>query len=445
VLVYDAGRDDAGRGTAVPEVTAPAGWTLVVGHWENPNIARNAGLNLCRDFDWICFWDADNQMMADHLRNSLPVLKAVGKNVGICYPEVQKITDGKMGHRRDHPEWSLTAGIRASLCDTASFWRYQALEEVGGFSPEQVQHDDYELALRMYRAGWQAKKLPVTLMHNFHGQNRSRRKLVEDEQKITASLFTAWSFAFVTLWGPKTEASLKVLEWLGEAEIPPRSALYWVDNSGGTMTALLQEWSVRLSSRFPTVTIVHAGHPHIPAQGEKYLNKNRHQQVARLYNSIFHKVAEEMVVTLEDDTLPPLDGVRSLLDLLRPFSPVAVAASVYRSRNAPERACISIRSDLWLDVPLFDALPEEPFFVGMTGGGFAIIANWALKQAMPMRCEFSTKGALMGWDGNLGMTLHALGYKLVAHPKVKSQHLAPEILAFLKNRETEDATAAAVN
>ena len=47
-----------------------------------------------------------------------------------------------------------------------------------------------------HRAGWKGKKLPVTLMHHFHGQNRSQRKTPADEQRITASLFTAWRFAF---------------------------------------------------------------------------------------------------------------------------------------------------------------------------------------------------------------------------------------------------------
>jgi len=170
VLVYDAGRDNA-----APTVSAPEGWSFIVGHWQNPNAARNAGLAQCADCDWICFWDADNQMAANHLPDSLPVLRTVAKDIAICYPEVQKVTDGKVWHRRNHPEWSLLEAQKNSLCDTSSFWRRQALDEVGGFSVAQCQHDDYELALRMYRAGWKGKKLPVTLMHNFHGQNRSRR------------------------------------------------------------------------------------------------------------------------------------------------------------------------------------------------------------------------------------------------------------------------------
>ena len=224
------------------------------------------------------------------------------------------------------------------------------------------------------------------------------------------------------------------------AEIPPRSSLFWVDNSGGTMTSLLHEWSARLSSRFQAITILNAGNPHIPAQGEHYLNRIRHLQVARLYNTVFQKIAEEMVVTLEDDTLPPANGVRRLLDLIRPFSPVAVSASVYRSRTSPAKVCASVRKDLWGEMPLYDKLPDKPFEVGMTGGGFAILANWALKQAVPMRCEVSSHGVLLGWDGNLGMTLNALGYKLMAHPGVKSQHLCPEVVAYLKEKP-EDSSA----
>lgn len=431
VIVFDAGK----KGD-VPTLDLPAGWNLVVGQWENPNAARNAGLAQVRECDWICFWDADNQMAPDHVQLSLPVLGSVPKDVGICYPEVQKVTDGKIWHRRNHPEWSLHDGLRTSLCDTSSFWRRQALDEVGGFSPAQCQHDDYELALRMYRAGWKGKKLPVTLHHHFHGENRSRRVTQEDEEKVTRSLYTAWGFGFVTLWGPKKPSSLKVLEWLETADLPPRAALYWVDNSGGTMTKTLQKWSVKLADRFSSITIVNAGDPHRPEPGENYLNAVRHQQVARLYNNIFSRVTEEMVVTLEDDTLPPKDGVYRLLELIRPFSNVALAASVYRSRNAPHRLCASLNKKAWIEVPNFDALPDQPFEVGMTGGGFAIMANWALKQALPMRCEYSESGALMGWDGNLGITFGNLGYKLMAHPKVKCEHLCPEVTTYLRKRRT---------
>jgi hypothetical protein len=122
---------------------------------------------------------------------------------------------------------------------------------------------------------------------------------------------------------------------------------------------------------------------------------------------------------------------------------VAVAASVYRSRNAPEKVCASVRKENWSEVPLFDGLPDQPFQVGMTGGGFAIMANWALKQAMPMRCEYSSSGALMGWDGNLGVALNSLGYTLMAHPKVKSQHLCPEVLSYLKNKEEHELAGVA--
>ena len=427
ILVFDAGRNEK---ALTPEL--PAGWKLIVGQWENPNSARNAGLEQVRDCDWICFWDADNEMAPDHLSVSLPILSSVAKDIGICYPEVQKVTDGKVWHHRNHPEWTLHDGLRTSLCDTSSFWRRQALDEVGGFSPEQCQHDDYELALRMYRAGWKGRKLPVTLHHHFHGENRSRRVTREDEEKVTRSLYTAWSFGFVTLWGPKKPSSLKVLEWLETADLPPRSTLYWVDNSGGTMTKLLQKWSVKLADRFSSITMVSAGDPYRPAAGEVYLNTERHQQVARLYNNVFGRVTEEMVVTLEDDTLPPKDGVYRLLELIRPFSDIAVAASVYRSRNAPHRLCASLRKDAWVEVPNFDDLPDKPFEVGMTGGGFAIMANWALKQALPMRCEYSESGALMGWDGNLGITLCGLGYKLMAHPTVKSEHLCEEVTSYLR-------------
>ena len=56
----------------------------------------------------------------------------------------------------------------------------------------------------------------------------------------------------------------------------------------------------------------------------------------------------------------------------------------------------------------------------------------AARQAIQTQAD-----ALRDRLGNLGMTLNALGYTLMAHPEVKSQHLCPEVVAYLEKEPEE--------
>ncbi len=245
---------------------------------------------------------------------------------------------------------------------------------------------------------------------------------------------SAWatrSFGFVTLWSAR-ESEDRVLDWLATAEVPPQSALYWVDNSGGRSTAKLQQaWAQRLQPRFRRLVWIEAGDPYRAAQGEDLKHPGRHQQVARLYSQVFARVWDEMVVTLEDDTVPPADGLRSLLALYSAGNRVAAVAGVYRDRINPARIAAARHKHYWQDIPVYDALPAEPFEVGMTGAGFTLIVNRALQQVLPLRC---IDHPLLGFDANMGRDFTALGYRVLVHPGVRCAHLCPEVIAYEATR-----------
>jgi hypothetical protein len=139
---------------------------------------------------------------------------------------------------------------------------------------------------------------------------------------------------------------------------------------------------------------------------------------------------EEAVVVLEDDMVPPLDGVRQLLDRMQDADRVGLVAGVYRDRLNPGKICAALDKSRWLNAPDYDALPQEPFEIGMTGGGFTLLLNRALQQVLPVRCKAFAEGHTLGWDGKLCVDLTALGYRLLAHPGVMCAHLCPEIAAY---------------
>jgi hypothetical protein len=270
----------------------------------------------------------------------------------------------------------------------------------------------------------------LTAFHRMPNDPADRGSLIQEKLACPQYGWDAWHFAFVTLWSGN-ESGLRVLEWLATAEVPPNSVLYWVDNSDGRMTERLRlEWERRLSLRFLKLVWIDGGQSYRAATGEHLLKAGRHLHVADLYNLVFSRIFEEMVVTLEDDIVPPPEGVRTLLRLLIESDRAGMAAGVYRNRVSPTDICATLGERLWRDAPRYDALPAEPFDVGMTGGGFALMPNRALQQALPLRCATIGQHVLLGWDGNFGKDLAALGFRRMVHPGVRCAHLCPEVTDY---------------
>ena len=419
---------DAPLSAALPisaEQLERTGWQVVRGHWVNPNLARNAALPKL-SVGWVTYMDADNLMPEGYLRKMLAIARDVEPGTAVIYPDVVLVNrEGKRGYVHAMPEWSLGAAQSRSVADTASFWWINALREVKGFDPLSKGHDDFNLSLRLFSAAWKGKHANVEITHTEHDCNRSREYALGD------SLMTAYTFGIVTLWSGKSAAEDELLGWLERAELPARTALYWVDNSGGKLTAKLKAAYERIKHRFTALHFIDMGEPYYIAPGEPYIDIRRHSHVAGLYNQVFTRVREEMVVILEDDVIPPLDGIHQLMQHFRPGSNTAFVTGVYRSRTAPTHCCAATHKEQWSGVPRYDDLPSNAFEVSMSGGGFAIVGNWALQQALPMRCEYSKRGYLMGWDGNLGLALAAKGYKLILEPKTKCKHLCAEVIEYL--------------
>jgi len=257
-----------------------------------------------------------------------------------------------------------------------------------------------------------------------------RGPLIEEEPASPQYEWDKRHFAFVTLWSGN-ETGLRVLEWLATADVPPNSVLYWVDNSDGRMTGHLRlEWERRLSRRFLKLVWIDGGGSYRAAPGEHLLKVGRHLHVADLYNLVFPRIFEEIVVTLEDDIVPPPEGVRTLLRVLVESGRTGMVAGVYRNRVSPTDICATLSERLWRDAPRYDSLPAEPFEVGMSGGGFALIPNRALQQALPLRCATAGQYVLLGWDGNFGKDLAALGFRRMVHPGVRCAHLCREVADY---------------
>ena len=114
------------------------------------------------------------------------------------------------------PEYSYWKLRDKTFIDTSSAWRREALLSVGGFSARQVKYDDYELALRLTRNNWSAKRAGVSTRITQHGERRSITNNKND------ALWTAYTFAFVTLFGPNADKKI-LLNWYARSQpsLPP--------------------------------------------------------------------------------------------------------------------------------------------------------------------------------------------------------------------------------
>jgi hypothetical protein len=123
--------------------------------------------------------------------------------------------------------------------------------------------------------------------------------------------------------------------------------------------------------------------------------------IARLYASIFPRVIEDLVLTLEDDMEPPSDAVRSLGEDIgyRTRGNIGVVGAAYTMPYNPSEVCAG-------------------YDVGCVGGGCTVWANWAL-HSYPVHLRWNE---LLGWDGVLCTALRHKGYRVRLHGGVRCQH-----------------------
>lgn len=403
---------------SVPEL--PQGWRVLHVQAGNPNPARNWGLDAVRA-EWVIHWDGDNIMPDGYAAAMARLATQVPANVGFIYPKVDLVNEAReIVQTLSVPPWDYWTQRGNTYIDTSSLWRVQAIRQAGGWSFGQVMLDDWELSLRITALGWTGSRGLMATEITQHDQRRSRKG---DMRK---ALWTARSVAIVTLWSPKSLAFDEVMEWYHKADFPPHVSVYWVDNSDNAAVGLrLRNHAHQLlvSGRVESITIIPGGEPYTVSPGEAYTHPGRHQHVARLYNTVIPRIREALVLFLEDDNVPPLDGLQALAYELPVNQDIGGVGGCYESKNQPGMACFSTTGDVWTPLRM-DEVPRVPgIMVAMMGGGFALYRMDCVRQCLPFRV--TTARGLLGWDANLGRDLGSQegGYKrLLLHGGVRVAH-----------------------
>lgn len=406
-----------------PPNSPPDGWRYVAGDWGNPTEGRNAG-TAATGAPWLIFWDADNVMPEGYAAAAARAIESTGSDVAILYPDIQLCDEHLVPQRLSKmPQWDYW-GLRAeNYIDTASAWRREALEIVGGWTNRnRDSFDDYALALDVTAAGWKAARLegPPILMR-MHDNSRG-----QTSWRNGTSLRNLWqsrSMAIVTLLAGRDDVFERWHMFLLQAELPPRAALYVVDNSSRsefTRHALAVCEEIATTRRLVHLDYALAGGPYRPRSGEPYSAEGRHLHVARLYATVLPRVREDLVLTLEDDVEPPRDALPRLgIEVGFPsLGKIGAIAAAYPMPQNPTTACAGEGDDRWgPSIPLVK-LPPEPLDIGFVGGGCTIWANWAL-QELPVNFWWQQG---LGWDAALCLQMRRRGYRVRLHGGVRCEH-----------------------
>jgi hypothetical protein len=405
----DGPRGDGGR------------WRRIHGAWRHPGGARNAGLAVTRA-PWVTFWDADNVMADGYVAAAQRAIGAAPSGVGILYPDI-RYCDERLapGEYRAMPAWDYW-GLRAENCvDTASAWRRDAVDVVGAWPEDTEGLDDYALALRVTAAGWTAAKLdgPPVMMRRHRGQRHRGSALL-------TNIWRARSLAIVSLLAGRDDTLAGWASFLLEAELPPRTALYVVDNSGRpefTRKAFDTCQEIAASRHLSHLDFASLGRAYRPAAGESWFAAARHLHVARLYASVVPRAREDLVLTLEDDMDPPRDAARRLGEEVgfRGHGNVGVAAAAYPLAHDDRAVCAGwgdAGGDRWGPSVGWEQVSGGAMEVAFVGGGCSVWANWAVR-GYPVHLRWRHQ---LGWDAVLCVALRRRGYRVRLHGGVRCGH-----------------------
>jgi hypothetical protein len=241
---------------------------------------------------------------------------------------------------------------------------------------------------------------------------------------ILNAFWEARSLAIVSLLAGREATFEGWVNFLMHAELPPHTALYVVDNSGraeftSKATAACQRLAE--SRGFAHITFASRQQLYQSQIGESYFVKGRHQHVANLYASVFSKIKEDLVMTLEDDVEPPLDAVRRLVEEIgyRSRGNIGAVGAVYAMPHDERLICAGANGPgEWGANMRWDQVPYEPFDANATGGGCTVWANWALRN-YPIHLLWDK---MLGWDGVLCTEIKRRGFRIRVHGGVRCDH-----------------------
>jgi hypothetical protein len=360
---------------------------------------------------WIIHWDADNVPTKGFLDQARREVILVADEVGVIYPEIRsngwrRLAAAKLQAGDPDPREDF-------FIDTASVWRRDAIQHVGGWSSRGDKLDDWHLACRLWDCGWKLRPMSAAVSVREHDGRRTHGASVQE------AVWQVRSLGIVVLFAGRTALLDRFFESVRSLELPASVGLTVVDDSGDAeFYDRLQDGIRSITSRFRRVSVLRSDPADRPSGYEGV-----HARVGRLYSEAIASSPEPVLLTWEDDVFPRQpSAIRLLSDQLLPKLGVGAVSGAYLSRQGDSLVVASREVQRWGNMPTFDWLGEEVKAVGMVGGGFTLWSRVALEQCPVFGGVALPDGRRLGWDGDLCRRMRRADWKILLHGGVQCDH-----------------------
>lgn len=324
-------------------------------------------------------------------------------------------------------EWCLRSGLdfylhAPSLCqhigETSTLWKNNSLKGRRSASDFPGENSDIRDVMRKSRElGGESR--PEASSPPGHRPSEFLANLTSDEKP---------TLAIVTVHIGREDAFPRWRDWILHAEFPPSTSLYVVDNSanaafGKRLRDALDAFE--RCGRFRTVCHLKAGGP---VSGGSRLSFKRCQNCADALNMVLPHTSEDLVLTVDDDTIPPLDAatvlIREILAARTDGEAAGIVSGSCESANFRGHLAAARAKHAWTNVPrVGEVAANELIEVGFVGNACCLMSKDAVKTVLPMRAEQLQNGAILGPDGVMCRTLRNAGYSVWLHGGVVCEHL----------------------
>lgn len=190
IIVDDASPDDSVKlikeAIKVCEAKYPPIPTQVVVRETNgkPAGARNSGIKLCNNSDYICFLDIDDYYYADKIKQSVEVLEK-NPTIGMVYTDYDMINTktGKTVREFKHP-YDFQFLWQTCIVSTNSIVRKSVFDKVGLFDEKLYGVEDYQMWLRIGKEYMVYHIAEALFCYRIHGENLSVNHAESMNQQI---------------------------------------------------------------------------------------------------------------------------------------------------------------------------------------------------------------------------------------------------------------------
>ena len=389
-------------------------WKVISGKWKNPNQARNKGIAES-SAEWIVTIDGDNWLRNDYLAGCASRINASPADVAIVYSDIEGYGDNKNPTSKQRTPntfdyWHLR---KANYLSGSSAIRRSALEEIGGWK-DTLCYDDWTIMLEMTARGWKAVKQPSPILIR---DNRDQHRRTRIDNPDWPFKWKYRTYGLLTIFAGRESILQDWIDWMSKADLPERTALYILDNSGSAkFAAKLRKVisNAKFADRFTHIDFQSIGKP--SDLSGKY---DRAIHVAHLYNAILPRIHEDMLITIEDDCFAPLDGLKTMIQDVPGKTTIAGISGVYKSR----RGAIVAATGLDFYIGRMDEKDVKPGVqtVGCIAGGFTVWNNAYVRQALPFLFGY-INSMPTGWDSYISRSIAAQCGKVALHGDVWVRH-----------------------